>query len=417
MSQAYRLQDMGPVQYKGIQSASIHTFLWERRVPGRGFKIHEVTVPEAWEQKLKTALWFKYLDTHPEFTRELMRYDQFVSTHSDDAQAVASYISCKKAERNPWDSLPLELRDYDDRPSNSVLSFPDRGHWGKSTYRGNVSGHIVRNLLSFFRPRHLFVDPAEGGGTSREVAKEMGVPYIGLDLHSGFNLLKDRLIEQLPKEADYVFFHPPYFDIIKYSGNMWGVEPHPDDLSYCKTPEEFIEKMRVALQNIYEAVRRNGHYSVLIGDVRNKQYGYLSFQADIIQIAPGKLDGILIKTQHNCVSSRRQYSGNFIPIAHEYILNFKKEGIVVAMLQSLQQTEKKLMSLSQATWRAVVKWSLQKLGGKATLKELYEAVVEEAPDRIRRNKHWQAKVRQTLQLSPDFQQVDRGIWALASLSP
>lgn len=204
----------------------------------------------------------------------------------------------------------------------SVMSFPDRGPYGKASWRGNTSGRVIKALVEFFQPS-LFVDPAEGSGTSRDVARELGIEYVGLDLHSGFNLLKDRLIERLPREADYIFFHPPYHSVIQYSGNVWGTEPHPDDLSRCKTPEEFLEKLKVALHNIYEAVRKNGHYSVQIGDLRKKG-NYWSIQSDIIQIAPGKLEGVIIKVQHNCVSNRMRYSGKFIPIMHEYILNFKK---------------------------------------------------------------------------------------------
>lgn len=46
--------------------------------------------------------------------------------------------------------------------------------------------------------------------TSIEVAQEMGIEAYGLDLHSGFNILKDRIIDSVKKEADLVFSHPPY---------------------------------------------------------------------------------------------------------------------------------------------------------------------------------------------------------------
>ena len=114
---------------------------------------------------------------------------------------------------------------------NSIVSYPERGPYGRAGYRGNTSGYLVRDLLNFFRPAY-FVDPAEGSGTSRDVARELGVPYTGLDLHSGFNLLRDSLSQRLSGlSPDFVFFHPPYHDIIKYSGEQWGGEAHPDDLS------------------------------------------------------------------------------------------------------------------------------------------------------------------------------------------
>lgn len=291
--------------------------------------------------------------------------------------------------------------------TTSILSFPDRGPYGRSSWRGNTSGRVIKALLEFFKPS-LFVDPAEGGGTSRDVAKEMGIQYIGLDLHSGFNLLKDSLIERLPREADYCFFHPPYHSMIQYSGNVWGKEPHPDDLSRCKSPEEFLEKLEIALYNIYEAVRRGGHYSVQIGDLR-KNGQYWSIQSDIIQMAPGKLEGVVIKAQHNCMSDKTNYSGNFIPIMHEYILNFKKDGLVVSFLDCTFAVREKLIALSNASWRAVVEWALRKLNGKASLEEIYTLISEGAQPKTLANPHWKEKVRQILQKIAV--NVERGVWA------
>ena len=68
----------------------------------------------------------------------------------------------------------------------SILSFPERGPWGKSSWRGNCSGHVYKSLFEQLRPG-TFVDPMVGSGTSVEVAREMGIQAFGLDLHSGFN--------------------------------------------------------------------------------------------------------------------------------------------------------------------------------------------------------------------------------------
>lgn len=290
----------------------------------------------------------------------------------------------------------------------SIVSYPDRGDYGSSKYRGNCSGRLIKDLLGYFRPK-LFVDPSVGGGTSKDVVEKHfpDIEFIGLDLHSGFNLLRDSLLNKLPRAADYVFWHPPYHNIIAYSGNMWGNKPHSDDLSHCKSPEEFIEKLRIALMNIYDAVKTGGHYSVLIGDLR-KNGVYWSIQSDIIQIAPGKLDGVIIKTQHNVSSDKINYSANFVPILHEYCLQFKKDGFVIGVLDCALQTSKKLINLSAATWKSVVWNALQKLGGKANLAELYEVISKDATEKAKANPNWQAKVRQTLQGMAV--NVERGVW-------
>ena len=92
--------------------------------------------------------------------------------------------------------------------NSSILSYPNRGPWGQSSYRGNCSGFVQKSLIDFYKPNY-FVDPAEGGGTSRDVCRQMGIKYTGLDLKTGFNLLKDKLKDRLDGSPDFIFFHPP----------------------------------------------------------------------------------------------------------------------------------------------------------------------------------------------------------------
>lgn len=297
---------------------------------------------------------------------------------------------------------------------NSILSFPNRGHYGKSKWRGNCSGHPIREMLEFYNPK-VFIDPTLGSGTSADVVKELNatgknIEFHGLDLHNGFNLLKDSLQERIGgNRADYVFFHPPYSDVIQYSGNVWGTKAHQDDLSRCQNYEDFLMKMTIAMRNIYDSLAPNGHYSILIGDLR-KNGEYISIQSDLLQLAPGKLDGVIIKTQHNCVSEKRAYSGKFIPIAHEFLLNFRNDRIIFGMIDSSLAVSRKLEMLSRANWTAVVTTALNKLGGKANLQEIYEVIEKDAPKLVKPRPNWQARVRATLQTY--FQNEARGVWAI-----
>ena len=61
-----------------------------------------------------------------------------------------------------------------------------------------------------------------GSGTSVEVAREINIEAHGLDLHSGFNILKQSILEVVGKPSDLVLSHPPYHNIVVYSGNMGG---------------------------------------------------------------------------------------------------------------------------------------------------------------------------------------------------
>jgi len=35
----------------------------------------------------------------------------------------------------------------------SVVSYPDRGPYGKSDYRGNCSGYLIKELLEHYKPK------------------------------------------------------------------------------------------------------------------------------------------------------------------------------------------------------------------------------------------------------------------------
>lgn len=212
--------------------------------------------------------------------------------------------------------------------SGSVLAFPDRGPWGNAAYRGNCSGHVYRRLFETLQPQ-VFTDPTVGSGTSVEVARDLGIEAYGLDLHSGFNILKQRILDAVGKPSDLVFSHPPYHNLIAYSGAVWGTEPHPDDLSRCATEEDFLDKLIVAIKNQRHATQPGGYYGTLIGDLR-KDGQYFSLQAALITRCPKReLRAILIKQQFNTASDRKTYPLALPRIRHEYVILWQKPHSVM----------------------------------------------------------------------------------------
>ena len=291
--------------------------------------------------------------------------------------------------------------------NSSILSFPQRGVWGQAGYRGNCSGYVQKTLIEKFKPSY-FVDPAEGGGTSRDVCRQLGVKYTGLDLKDGFNLLRNSLKDRLQGQPDFIFFHPPYGEMVSYSGNLWG-SPHPDDLSRCGNGDGFINRLEIALMNIYDPLKQGGHYAVLIGDMR-KNGEYFSWQADIIGLGLGKLRNVLIKQQHNCLSSSYQYSGSFIPIMHEYLLIFMKDRHIVSFGQLLLQKDERIARRQAGTWKQIVYQALQDLGGQATIEDTLNAVLQRIDPQG--NQHVAAKIRQTLQ-NPLFFRISQGLYTIS----
>ena len=149
---------------------------------------------------------------------------------------------------------------------------------------------------------------------------------------------------------------------------------------------------------------------MLMGDLKRKGKLY-SMLVDIAK--PGTLGQIVIKMQHNCTSDTRTYSGKFIPILHEYVMICRKDSelfIPVAMTIRRNTDIRELMS---PTWKDIVYETMKSIGRSCRLNDLYERI--DGCRRARENIHWQEKIRQTLQIYPQFfRNEERGVWSLAA---
>ena len=298
----------------------------------------------------------------------------------------------------------------------SVVSHPTRGQGGRSSYRGNAGANFMKDVILFGAENTktnlrdmLFVDANEGSGTSRDVSARLGNQYIGLDLMKGNDFTRDRILTKLSRPAEMVFTHPPYAEMIEYSGKEWGTKMLPNDLSNPNiSKDEFLEKSQVMLMNQREATRDGGLYATLIGDMR-KRGQFWSFQADYQMLMPkSELISVAIKMQHNCMSNGKNYGGSFVPITHEYLLIWKKR---VASLYAIGfETAKSVQKKIAMTWRSVIRIAMMKLK-IAKLSDIYIEVEKVASSLIAKNPNYKAKIRQTLQ--KHFKNVERGVWGIA----
>ena len=204
----------------------------------------------------------------------------------------------------------------------SVVSYPNRGPWGDPKYRGNCSGWLAKDLILRFKVQSVF-DPAEGGGTIRDVVQginkflQKDIRYEGRDLRQGWDMLTGQLPED---QFDMVWFHPPYWDIIPYSND-------PKDLSNCRTLEEFENRLNRSVERLVGALIPGGIMAILIGDKRRNGVYYPLIRTLLMSQKIGELKAIIIKIQHHCQSDQRRYPGGnrfMIPIKHEYCLIYQK---------------------------------------------------------------------------------------------
>jgi len=206
----------------------------------------------------------------------------------------------------------------EDENMTLVVSYLDRGPFGDSKYPGNCSGRLVKDLILRYGARRV-ADPMEGSGTSRDVVnglnnyKKTGISYWGGDLREGFDLTK----QDLPGKFDFVWIHPPDWNIIRYNNN-------PNDLSNYESYEQFRGFLMVCLKRCYDALEFGGRLAVLIGDVR-RGGKYTPIVKDVLNLPFGEIRSIIIKVQHNCTSDYKRYGKmEDVPIKHEYCIIFKK---------------------------------------------------------------------------------------------
>lgn len=303
----------------------------------------------------------------------------------------------------------------------SFMAFPERAEGGSNQWTGNCSPQVIAKLIQFVKKCRryeknkdfLFLDPMSGSGTSQDVAEELHIPSVLYDLNphppkgiGNWNALKD----EVAHSADLIFFHPPYHDIIQYSGNMWG-RPHEDDLSRCENYEDYIEKLNYVIKKLYFSLRQNGYLAILVGDIRQKGI-FHSIAADMLHI--GNMKSWIVKGQFHCTSSKTQYSGKpFIPIVTETLVLFQKEEILLVPFSIrregiFQIQEQDSIAL---TWFHLLRMTLEQLNGHATLKQLYQELREHP--KAQKNKNYEARIRATLYEHADcFLPLARGTFRL-----
>lgn len=305
--------------------------------------------------------------------------------------------------------------------NSTMLSFPQRGPWGDSHYRGNCSGWIHAFLIWKYKVEKL-AELFSGSGTGYDVCKDMGIAYVGADLNPNpvrpGILTVDAIQDEVPEEfmdAEMIFMHPPYSNLCKID---WAGSAYSDDSGMLsksdlgKMPwDMFIKTLNEIVMKYYASMDTGARMSILMGDVR-RNGNFHSMLTDIVK--PGMLEQVIIKAQHNTVSGRQNIMyahNNFTPIAHEYLMVLKKLSPYIIDFQFPQSYKMDIRDSKKVTWRDVVAAVLRKLGSTATLHMIYAEI--DGHQKCAANPHWKDKVRQVLQKYDIFESNERGVWKLA----
>ena len=216
----------------------------------------------------------------------------------------------------------LDLTDWKNLDINvdSLWMIDKRDNSGvhSASYHGNFVPQIPNQLLRRFTKQGDFVlDPFLGGGTTLIECQRLKRNGIGIELQEDVAKNSKHLINQEQnngtitdiyvgdssnfdyskflekyniKGVQFILYHPPYWDIIKFSENE-------KDLSNTKSLDEFLNKLEKVIVDSIKILEKGRYCAIVIGDMyKDSQVIPLGFYCmQLFMKNKLKLKAILVK--------------------------------------------------------------------------------------------------------------------------
>ena len=241
--------------------------------------------------------------------------------------------------------------------TDSLWVIPQRDNSGAHDghYHGNFVPQIPHQLLSRYTKKGDFVlDPFAGSGTTLIEAQRMERNSIGIELqdivaneaiariHSEQKegIIADTFIDDSRtfgtdlilstyniKNVQFIIYHPPYWDIIKFSSD-------PNDLSNSPDLNTFLDNFGQVVENTIKILEKGRYCALVIGDKYAKSeivpLGFYCMQE--MQKHNLQLKAIIVKnfgetkgkSNQEALWRRRALQNGLYIFKHEYIMVFKK---------------------------------------------------------------------------------------------
>lgn len=259
-----------------------------------------------------------------------------------------------KFDHDHWRELDINV--------DSLWLMGPRAKGGKHTnvYHGNFAPQIPNQMIRRYTEEgDTVMDLFMGSGTTLYECESLKRNYIGYDINDdiidfvekrmqgcdtidyhihncdvtdsvAFKKCTDGSLGQLGKrKADLLIVHPPYLDIVKFTGR-------PEDLSSISDLNVFLDRFLHAMNNAMAYLKSKHYFILVIGDVyKNGEVIPLGFYTmyALKKAFGAELKGIVVKDivgnrakigQEALWRYRALVNGNYL-FKHEYIFVFKKK--------------------------------------------------------------------------------------------
>lgn len=201
---------------------------------------------------------------------------------------------------------------------------------GDPRFEGRTPAYVLWNLLTrYTRTGDLVVDPFCGGGTTLDVAHDLGRRAAGYDVAP----VRDDIVRAdargLPLEdgvADFFFLDPPYSTHLDYSktgeciGTLDAFEP------------AYFEAMDAAFGEVERCLRDRRFLAVYVSDTWKKKRGFVGIGFELFALLRKRfrpVDQIAVVRGNRKLEKpnfhRAAEEGNFFLRGFNHLLIFKKE--------------------------------------------------------------------------------------------
>ena len=202
---------------------------------------------------------------------------------------------------------------------------------GTPGYEGRTPAWVIWNLLErYTRPGDLVVDSFCGGGTTIDVARDMGRRALGYDLRPVRDDIFRADARSLPLEdgkADFVFMDPPYSTHIEYSEDPACIG------KLSAFDEDYFDAMGAAFGEAVRVLRNRRYLAVYVSDSFEKKKGFvpigMRLGADLSSRGLRPIDHVSVVRGNRKLEKpafhKAAADGNFFLRGFQHLLVFKKE--------------------------------------------------------------------------------------------